>query len=97
MTRVNRVVKLREKTLRDLCRRQKVPAKRARIIFGSAIGWWISRHFAVVALPELHKNIIDFVTVKRWREENHQLLNPFKPDASPTATIEHIRRFLESV
>jgi hypothetical protein len=51
----------------------------------------------VVALPELHKNIIDFVTVKRWREENHQLLNPFKPDASPTATIEHIRRFLESI
>lgn len=90
------VVKLREKTLRDLCRRQRIPAKRVRIIFGSAIARWISRHPPVVALPELRKNIIDFITVKKWREENHQLSNPFKADESRTATIEHIRSFLES-
>jgi len=75
------IIRLRT-TLRELCREKRIPAKRAKIIFGSAIGRWISRHPAVVALPELRKNIIDFVTVKRWREENRQYSNPYNPDES---------------
>jgi hypothetical protein len=85
-----------QKALKNLCRRREIPATRAKLIFGSGIARWISRHPAVVALPELRQNIIDFVNVSRWRRDNRQLSNPFLPDESRTATIMHIREFLDS-
>jgi hypothetical protein len=85
-----------EKTLKELCRKKKIPAQRARIIFGSALARWICRYPAVVARPELRKHVREFITVDRWQSDNAQLSNPFRPDESRKETIEQIRTFLRS-
>jgi hypothetical protein len=90
------IIRLREKELRKLCARKKIPNHRAAILFGSAIGRWISRYPAVVARPELRQNIHEFVTVERWRRDNAQMSNPFKPDPERSDTIRRLREFLDS-
>lgn len=84
------------KALDVLCAQKKCPTKRTRIVFGGALGRWISRFPAVAALPELRKQIPQFVTVARWREDNANLSNEFRPDASREEIIESIRNFLTS-
>lgn len=87
---------VRQRELRRLCGRKKLPAHRAAILFGSAIARWISRYLAVVARPELRQNIHEFKTVERWRKDNAQMLNPFKADPERTDTIKRIHAFLDS-
>src|SRR5205814_739121 len=38
----------------------------------------------------------EFVTVERWRTDNAQMSNPFKPDAMRSETIKKIHEFLDS-
>jgi hypothetical protein len=90
------VIRLREKELRKLCARKKIPSRRAAILFGSAIARWISRYPAVVARPELRQNIHEFITVERWRKDNTQMSNPFKPDPERSETIKRVHEFLDS-
>jgi len=90
------IIRLREKELRKLCNRAKIPPHRAAILFGSGIARWISRYPAVLARPELRQNIHEFVTVEQWRNGNAQMLNPFKPDPERSGTIERIHDFLDS-
>jgi hypothetical protein len=90
------VVSRREKELRRLCARKKIPSDQATILFGNAIARWISRYPAVVARQELRQNIHEFKTVERWRRDNAQMLNPFKADPERTDTIKRIHGFLDS-
>jgi len=85
-----------EKTLRDLCRRKKIPVGRAGIVFGSTLARWICRYPAIVARPELRKQIREFITVQRWQTDNIQLSNPFRADEVRKDTMARIRAFLES-
>jgi hypothetical protein len=85
-----------QKTLKTLCRRRKIPSERARIVFGGALARWICRYPAVVILPELKKNMPEFVTVERWEKENPQLSTPFRFDETRAATIQEMRDFLDS-
>lgn len=91
---VPKTVDDRKNALRKLCKKKKIPFSRTKIIFGSAIARWISRYPAVASAPALGKTIPDFVTVERWRRDNPQLSNPFRPDASRTETISKIQSFL---
>ncbi len=79
-----------------LCKEKKCATRQAKIIFGGWIARWMSRYPAVVALPELRKQIPQFVTVSRWKEDNPNLVNEFRPDASRTEIIRNIRVFLTS-
>ena len=90
------VIRLREKELRRLCVRKKIPSDRAAILFGTTIARWISRHAAVLARPELRQNIHEFITVGRWRAGNTQMSNPFKADLERSETIKRIHDFLDS-
>jgi hypothetical protein len=85
-----------EKTLRELCRRKKIPTRRARIVFGSALARWICRYPAIVARPELRKQIREFITVERWQADNIQLSNPFRADELRKETMERINERLRS-
>ena len=88
--------RIHEKTLRDLCRKKKIPTGRARIIFGSGLARWICRYPAVAARPDFGKHIPEFITVERWQSDNSQLSNPFRADDSRQETIKRIRAFLQS-
>jgi hypothetical protein len=85
-----------EKTLKELCRRRKIPASGARVVFGSGLARCICRYPAVAARPEFGRNIPEFITVERWQADNIQMSNPFRADNSRAETIERIRAFLQS-
>jgi hypothetical protein len=89
-------VKYYRKALDALCKKRKYAAKQTKIIFGGGLARWISRYPAVVALPELRKQIPQFVTISRWKEDNPNLANEFRPDASRKETIQNIQSFLTS-
>lgn len=90
------VIRLREKELHKLCKGKRIPPNRAAILFGSAIARWICRYPAVIARPELRQNIHEFITVERWRKDNAQMSNPYKPDPEREDTIKRIHDFLAS-
>jgi len=85
-----------EKTLKELCRKRKIPVGRAKIIFGSHLARWICRYPAVVARPELRRQIKQFIAVDRWEANNAQLANPFRPDDPRREIIQKIHAFLKS-
>jgi hypothetical protein len=89
-------VKYYRAALDALCKKKKCATTQTKIIFGGWLARWISRYPAVVALPELRRQIPQFVTVSRWKEDNPNLANEFKPDASRTEILENIRGFLTS-
>ena len=89
-------VRYYRKALDALCKKMKCTAKQTKLIFGGSLARWISRFPAVVALPELRKQIPQFVTVSRWKEDNPNLANEFRPDASRKEIIENIQTFLKS-
>jgi hypothetical protein len=79
-----------------LCKKKKCAKQRTKIIFGGLIARWISRYPSVAALPELRRGIPEFVTVSRWKEDNPNLANEFRPDASRTEIIDSVHNFLNS-
>lgn len=89
-------VKYYRKLLDALCKKKRCPVKQTKIIFGGGLSRWISRYPAVVALPEFRRQIPQFVTVSRWKEDNPNLANEFRPDASRKEIIENIQAFLRS-
>jgi hypothetical protein len=84
-----------EEQLKGLCKKKKIPIKRAKIIFGSALARWICRYPAVAARAEFGKNIPQFLTVERW-QKIPLFSNPFRADDPRTETIGHVRSFLQS-
>lgn len=82
------------KALDALCKRKKCKKEQTKIVFGGAIGRWISRYPAVAALPEIGKKIPEFLTVLRWKQDNPNLANEFRRDPNRTEIIESIRSVL---
>src|SRR5205814_1024763 len=59
----------RQEDLRKVCKAQRLPVSRCRILYGDQIARWISRYSAVAIMPELGKGLPAFVTVEQWRQD----------------------------
>src|SRR5262249_6590706 len=92
---VHKTAKERRKTLKTLCKNRHIPTSRAQIVFGSGIARWVSGYPALQAFPAFGKQILEYITIERWRLGNAQLSNPFHSDKTRTETIEKIHDFLD--
>ena len=82
--------------LTKLCQSQGFDPQKCRLIVGGSIATWVSRHLAVMMMPELRKNLPAFTTIEEWRSLP-SLKNPWKPDQARADIIQRVRELLRAV
>jgi hypothetical protein len=79
--------------LARLCRAEGLDPQKSKLLVGGNVATWVCRHFGVMIMPELGKNLVGFATIKEWRS-NPALKNQWKSDQARDDIIQRVRVLL---